>query len=114
MEISRPITDCNICQRVDSVLILQNVTKDVFAQYAYSSRPLLVKGATQSWNATKTFDFEFFKNLYTHTDGALESVEEECQFFPFRTDFVTLRDVFAMSSARAQGLETEKPWYIGW
>ncbi|XP_076326465.1 uncharacterized protein LOC143233751 isoform X2 [Tachypleus tridentatus] len=115
MEVTRPITDCNICKDVNSVIVLQNVTKEMFAKYAYMSRPVLVKYATKSWKALNTFNFSFFRNLYSEVAGAYKSVEDECQFFPFKTGFLHLEDVFNMPEERALMRSRDaKPWYIGW
>lgn len=114
MEATRPLTDCSICKGVNSVLVLENVTREEFAKVAYSSRPMLVKGATVNWSAMNTFNFSFFKNLYTDIDGAYDSIEEECQFFPFQTSFLSLREVFQMPERRARFDDGEEPWYIGW
>lgn len=76
--------------------------------------PVLIKDATQNWTAMRNFSFDFFKNLYTTTKDALTVIEEECQFFPYKTEFDTLADVFNMSAKRANFTPGEKPWYVGW
>ena len=60
------------------------------------------------------FDYDMFKYLYEHTDGAYESVEEGCQFLNFKSDLFTLREVFSMSDERAKHRPGEEPWYVGW
>ncbi|GAB6020399.1 hypothetical protein CHUAL_003101 [Chamberlinius hualienensis] len=116
MEISRPLSNCSLCENVRNVVVLDesNTTRENFARFAYTAHPVLVKRATLNWLATKTFSFDFFKQIYTNVDGAFNSVEEECQFFPFRTEFTSLREVFEMSNDRAKGLGSEKTWYVGW
>ncbi|KAG8236752.1 hypothetical protein J437_LFUL015581 [Ladona fulva] len=125
MEATRPLTDCNkVCKGVNSVLILENTTREEFSKIAYSSRPILVRGGAEHWPARRIFSFEFFRRLYegvgdgdivnTKRESYYQSVEEECQFFPFRTDFVSLREVFAMPQERANFSDGQKPWYIGW
>ena len=37
-----------------------------------------------------------------------------CQFFPYRTNFDTLQDVFNMDPDRAAFKPGTEPWYIGW
>lgn len=117
MEMSRPMTDCRICEDVHDFLVLDNPDRQEFAKYAYAARPILVRGATANWTAMQMFNFDFFKEVYTHIRGAHQAVEEECQFFPFRTEFLKLRDVFAMPRQRVN-LSSSKPdeesWYIGW
>lgn len=115
MEITRPLTDCKICRGVDSVIVFENVTKATFAKYAYSGKPMLVKGATNNWTALNYFNFTFFKKLYDSIDDAYQSVEEECQFFPYKTDFLSLEAVFHMPEEQAYMSDPHaKTWYIGW
>ncbi|KFM65238.1 hypothetical protein X975_05541, partial [Stegodyphus mimosarum] len=67
------------------------------------------------WNALNVFNYNFFKELYNSTEGAYRSVEEECQFFPFRTKFLSLREVFNMPEERAYMTSSDaETWYIGW
>lgn len=115
MEVTRPIADCKICKNVENFIVLQNVTKEEFAVYAYLGQPLLVHGGCLNWTALDVFDFDFFKSLYSSTTGAFESVEDECQFFPFRTKFLSLHEVFHMQEERAKMTSnTAETWYIGW
>lgn len=86
----------------------------MFQKYAYSSKPIIVKGAVSHWKAMHTFDYDMFKHLYEHTSGAYESVEEGCQFLHFKSDLFSLREVFAMTQERARNDEGEDPWYVGW
>ncbi|KAJ1522813.1 hypothetical protein ONE63_001966 [Megalurothrips usitatus] len=113
-EATRPIADCGICRGVDAVLELHNVSRAAFAGHAYSSRPILVKGAAAGWPAMHTFSYDFFKRIYEATEGAYESVEDECQLLTFKTEFLSLKDVFSMSRSRVLNLDGELPWYIGW
>lgn len=115
MEITRPITDCKICKNIESFTVLENVTKNEFAHYAYLGHPLLVKGGCSNWSALDVFDFDFLKALYEKTPGAYRSVEDECQFFPFRTTFLSLQEVFNMPEKRAKMTSPNvETWYIGW
>ena len=115
MEIARPLMDCKLCRDLRQVPVEKNISKELFMEkYAYTGVPVLVKNATNTWTAMSNFSFHFFKDLYTNTKGALQSVEEECQFFPYKTEFETLADLFNISDARANFSEGEKPWYIGW
>lgn len=114
-ELARPLTKCGICRNLDSVPIEHDINAvDFRRKYAYSSVPVLIKDATNEWSAMSVFSYQFFKDLYTGTEGALHYVEEECQFFPYNTDFKTLKDVFNMSGERAKFKDGETPWYIGW
>lgn len=113
-EATRPVTDCSICENVTEVLSLQNISRENFAKFAYTSRPLVIRNAAAHWPAMKVFNFEFFKELFENIEGSYESVEEECQFLTFKTEFLSLKDVFNMSKKRLENAEGEKPWYVGW
>lgn len=110
-DIFRPqISDCSYCQ-IDSIHIRNNLTDEEFYdKYAYTGIPLLVSDGMKGWN-TDVFSFQYFKQLYH------EKTEEDnkgCQFFPYRTDFNTLQDVFNMDADRAAFKPGSEPWYIGW
>lgn len=113
-EFTRSISNCDYCRDVEAPLILPNLTREEFRPYAYSSRPMIVKDAIRDWPARDAYTLEFFRDLYEQVEGAYESVEEECQFLRFKSDFANLREVFAMSEARALHREGEDPWYVGW
>ncbi|XP_006625108.1 uncharacterized protein LOC102672593 [Apis dorsata] len=112
-EFTRPISNCDYCRDVTSALILSNLTREEFKQYAYSSIPMIIKHAASNWPASKVFSWKFFKDLYENIDGAYDSVDE-CQFLHFKSNFTNLRDVFAMNEKRAMQLNDEDPWYVGW
>lgn len=113
MEATRPLTECHTCTDIDGPIVLHNPTRQQFAKIAYSSTPVLVKGAAKKWPALKTFSYEFFAELYDSIAGAYQSVEDECQFLPFKTNFLSLQEAFHMNTERAQ-LKSAQPWYIGW
>lgn len=113
-EFTRPVSNCDFCRGVNSALVLNNLTKEEFQKYAYSSKPIIVKKAASHWMASKVFSLQFFRSLYEQIHGAYESVDEECQFLHFRSNFANLKDVFSMSEQRAMNLPGEEPWYIGW
>lgn len=94
--------------------MLQNVTREEFAPYAYSSKPIVIKRAFLHWPAMKYFDFKFFKELYESVEDSVKSVDEECQFLHFQSNFISLRDVFAMRRERIERRPGEKSWYVGW
>ncbi|OAD52581.1 hypothetical protein WN48_00740 [Eufriesea mexicana] len=112
-EFTRPISNCDYCQNVTSALTLPNLTREEFEQYAYSSRPMVIKHAASHWPAAKVFSWKFFKDLYENIDGAYDSVDE-CQFLHFKSNLTNLRDVFAMSEERAIQHNGQDPWYVGW
>ncbi|KAJ2943673.1 hypothetical protein O0L34_g16786 [Tuta absoluta] len=113
-EATRPLADCAYCTNVTKPIILRNITKRDFTQYAYSSGPIIVKNAISHWRATKEFNYRFFKRLYEKTSGSYESIEEGCQFLNFKTDLFTLKEVFSMPDDRVKNKPGQKPWYIGW
>lgn len=113
-EFTRPVSNCDFCRGVKSALVLNNLTKEEFKKYAYSSKPIIIKKAASHWLASKVFSLQFFRSLYEQINGAYESVEEECQFLHFRSNFANLKEVFSMSEQRAMNLPGEEPWYIGW
>lgn len=113
-EATRPLSDCHFCTNVTTATVLPNLTHKEFSRYAYTSKPIVVKGAFLNWPAMKVFDFEFFKQLYEGIEGAYRSVDEECQFLHFQSNFISLRDVFAMSHERRKNYPGQVPWYVGW
>jgi len=38
--------------------------------------------------------------------------EDECQFFPYRTEFISLEQALNMSKERSEW--KAEPWYFGW
>lgn len=115
IEMSRPVANCKFCRTLDSIPVEYSIsTEDFSMKYAYTSVPVLIRDATNTWNAMSNFSFRFFKDLYTSSEDILTTTETECQFFQWNTDIDTLRDVFNMSDARANLAEGEKSWYIGW
>lgn len=81
-------------------------------EYAYSGIPVLVKGGASHWPALETFSFKYFKKLYIRMKALEKFEERQCQFFSYKTNLRTLRDVFEMSKKRA-ALKKDQ-WYIGW
>ncbi|XP_071106691.1 uncharacterized protein [Haliotis cracherodii] len=114
-EMARPLADCEICRGLTSVPTERGISTERFVEkYAYSKVPVLIKEGTTNWTAMETFSYQFFKQLYTGTKGALVSVEEECQFFPYKTEFATLEEALNMTDERAALQPGEDPWYFGW
>ncbi|XP_033342463.2 uncharacterized protein LOC117229780 [Megalopta genalis] len=107
-KIFRPAEDCSICRDVQQVDRISNVVPGTFEErYAYSGRPVVVTDATTNWTAPGIFSFAFFKSLY---DGE----NANCQFFPYKTGFKGLQDVFNMSASRSLLEKGTEPWYVGW
>lgn len=113
LDLFRPPVNCSICQHVDTVDVVSDLSKEEFLQkYAYTGRPVLIRNGSKNWSALSHFNFEFFKNIYPKDSPVLQSEDSDCQFFPYRTSFESLGEVFSMPErmAKMEG----KPWYIGW
>jgi hypothetical protein len=113
-EATRPVSDCSFCTNITKPIILGNVTREEFAPFAYSSKPIVIKQAFLHWPAMKYFNFNFFKELYSSISDSYKSVDEECQFLHFKSNFISIRDVFEMSEARINNKPGEESWYVGW
>lgn len=113
-EATRPVEDCSYCINVTEATILPNLTREEFALYAYSPKPIVIKKAALHWPAMQMFTFKFFKDLYGRIDESFNSVDEECQFLHFKSDFIYFKDVLHMNEKRARNDPGEKSWYVGW
>ncbi|RUS88318.1 hypothetical protein EGW08_003889, partial [Elysia chlorotica] len=110
--LARPPIDCGFCEGVSAVLEVANVSQVDFSEnFAYSGQPVVVSDGCSSWSAVDVFSFEFFRDLYgTRGHGGRAS----CQFFPYKTEFRELSEVFEMDENRVLQKEGYPPWYIGW
>lgn len=113
-EATRPIKDCSFCVDVTKPIILNNLTKNEFLSYAYSSKPIVIQKAFLHWPAVNLFSLQFFKSLYNKTDDAYRSVDEDCQFLHFKSDFISIQDVLSMSEERSLNPPSDESWYVGW
>lgn len=76
---------------------------------------MIIKRAVADWPAMHLLNFTYLKNLYSSVPGAIDYIHEECQFLHFKSNFVTLHDVFSMSDSRINNTDdNEDPWYVGW
>ncbi|XP_053637047.1 uncharacterized protein [Cherax quadricarinatus] len=116
MEATRPRTKCErVCSDMGGPIILSaNISRDEFERWAYLSRPLVVRGAAAYWAALERFSVVFFRSVYDSIEGSYDAVTDDCQFLPFRTEFVDLRAALDMHPARAARLPGTPPWYFGW
>jgi hypothetical protein len=73
-----------------------------------------VTDAMSNWTATNVFSFQFFKEIYSKDSPALDGYDIDCQFFPYKTQFKSLREVLNMSPQRARLDYGSDPWYVGW
>lgn len=114
-DIFRPPVDCSFCKDLKEVKTLYNISQEEFEQlYAYSGVPVVIGDGTANWTAPKVFSFEFFKDLYKNGSVALHRQLQNCQFFPYQTEFEHLGEVLHMSKERALMMDGSKPWYVGW
>lgn len=115
LDFFRPVTNCDICRNLHEVDRVANITPEEFeAKYAYSGRPVVITDGAKNWSAPKVFSFKYFKELYPEGSPVLKNVKENCQFFPYKTSFENLGEVFQMSEERANLQDGQTPWYIGW
>lgn len=56
-----------------------------------------------------SFSFDFFKDLYNTTNPYKENDSLGCQFFPYKTNFKNLQQVFRMNMK-----QLGSSWYVGW
>ncbi|XP_065314994.1 bifunctional arginine demethylase and lysyl-hydroxylase JMJD6-like [Gordionus sp. m RMFG-2023] len=114
-DVFRPPVNCEKCRNISGIPKISNITQLQFElEYAYSLQPIVITDAQINWTAKNTFNLEFFKNVYKEGSPVLEKSEKNCQFFPYKTEFKSLVQVFNMSKERAKLEDNSKPWYVGW
>lgn len=110
-----PVKSCDFCRGVKSVKKVENISQEQFEKlYAYSGRPVVVTDGAKNWTAFRHFSYDFLKTIYSKNSSALRGVEENCQFFPYKSPFKKLEEVFEMSDEQAYMKDKSSPWYIGW
>ncbi|XP_072024428.1 bifunctional arginine demethylase and lysyl-hydroxylase PSR-like [Amphiura filiformis] len=111
----RPPVNCSVCANVTQVDRVEKLSSDDFVKYyAYSGHPVVITDATVNWTANSHFTFNFFKSIYDKESPVLDGEDENCQFFPYKTKFENLGEVFQMSASRSMLTDGSDPWYIGW
>ena len=113
LDMFRPPVNCSLCKEVHKVDRVSALSRDEFVRkYAYTARPVVITDGTKDWTAPQYFSFNYFKSIYGPDSPVLLSEDQKCQFFPYKTSFTSLKEVFNMSEkdANMEG----KPWYIGW
>ena len=114
-DFTRPPVDCSICRGLVNVTKRSKLPKSVFeAQYAYSGVPVIITDGAENWTAVNHFSFQFFKSIYAEDSPVLLQEESHCQFFPYKSNFESLAEVFSMSEDRANLKDGTDPWYSGW
>lgn len=116
MEATRPHTKCErVCSAVGGAMELSaNISQEEFGRWAYLSQPLVVRGGAAHWPALDKLTVGFLQSLYNSIEGSYEAVAEDCQFLPFRSEFLDLRSALSMHPARAAARRGTKHWYFGW
>ncbi|XP_075734164.1 uncharacterized protein LOC119176900 [Rhipicephalus microplus] len=103
-----PPVDCTICKNLKKVSRRSSLSRyDFETEYAYTGIPVVVTDGASNWTALQTFSLSFFENVYQN--AAFKMSRNACQFFPYKTEFRSLEEVFSMSAERSR-----LPWYIGW
>ena len=106
--------DCAFCKDISNVAKVSNLRQQIFIdKFAYSGRPVIIEDATADWTASAVFNFQFFKELYSENNLLLHQTTPSCQFFPYKTNFGSLADLFNSSYADPNHTNS-KPWYVGW
>ncbi|ODN04824.1 hypothetical protein Ocin01_01817 [Orchesella cincta] len=112
MEMTRPVADCGFCSSSDLIIEMDEVpSKTEFAKVAYLSKPVIIRGGGKRGGMPEGFDFHKLKEIFQSEPGGVDAVSEECQFLPFRSPFISLREAFDRISENSSW---EEPWYIGW
>lgn len=114
IELTRKPTNCSlVCEGLMEIPRVSELSKEEFvSKYAYTGRPVVVIDAAKNWSAVDRFNFTFFKELFEKNKDAYRVNEDECQFFPYRTEFISLKQALNMSKDRSEW--KGKPWYFGW
>ena len=114
-EMVRPIFNCELCRNYTRIERIPKISRQEFLEkYAYTTLPVVITGATESWKALDTFSFRYFKWLYTQHEGGMASVDKDCQFFNWGYPFESMQHVFNMTDAQADLKPGEESWYVGW
>lgn len=106
--------NCDFCQNVTEIVRVANIVSTEFERnFAYNARPVIVTDATVNWTASNTFDFWYFQRVYRSADES-NGDELNCQFFPYKTEFKTLREALSIPTERVNYEHGTQPWYFGW
>lgn len=93
---------------------IKNISPSDFEEnYTSKIKPVVVSDGTKDWSSIDTFTFDFFKKLYEPTFDD-DNVKQDCQFFPYKTNFKSLQEALSMNSSRSKLEAGTESWYIGW
>eukprot|EP00794_Sanderia_malayensis_P018162 gene18162-19975_t len=113
LDMFRPPQDCSFCEGISKEDRVANLSVEQFKKnHAYSGKVTVITDAMTDWTAKKYFSLKFFKKVYGPNSPVLESASKDCQFFRYKTDFNSVREVFNMPK-KMQKMEG-RPWYVGW
>lgn len=114
LDFFRPPVNCDFCEGIKGFDRVQNLSTDEFVEkYAYSGRPVIITDATKNWAAVDHFSFDFFRKLYKKKSPVFNPDKgKDCQFFPYKTSFKDLKDVFKMPLEMVE--MKGHSWYVGW
>ena len=111
LETFRPPVECSFCKELSYIERVSNLSQKTFEEkYAYSGIPIIVTDGAKNWSALDIFSFDYIKSVYKI--GTSRTSCQVCQFFPYKSKFKNLDDVFQMPFEMKQ-MKSE-PWYIGW
>uniref|UniRef100_A0A915HUX7 Uncharacterized protein n=1 Tax=Romanomermis culicivorax TaxID=13658 RepID=A0A915HUX7_ROMCU len=116
-DLFRPLVDCGkICGNLRKINRLKNLPAgggSIFeTEYLSQGRPVVIEDALKNWTALRSFNFEFFVDLYLEGEDKLYVDDgRNCQFFRYRTNFSSLRD--ALKTLK-QNTRLRNDFYIGW
>ncbi|PAA88703.1 hypothetical protein BOX15_Mlig028714g2 [Macrostomum lignano] len=87
-----------------------NISRARFRElYAYTGRPVLVKGAASDWPAKQNWNLTFFRDLYDRYPDSYRTQKRRARYLPFRIELQTFYEALHMSEERQQ-----QPYYFGW
>ncbi len=113
LDVFRPPQDCSFCEGIAKEDRVANLTAEDFKQHhAYSGKITIITDAMKDWTAQNHFSLKFFKKVYGKDSPVLDSSSKDCQFFRYKSDFNSLREVFNMPKKMQKG--KGKAWYVGW
>ena len=128
--ITIPTANCHsMCQGITEVPALAKISSlEFLAKYAYSGRPLIIRNATDGWQAMEKFEFNFLKRIFqSHAENLVAisfiasksntklspenaKLLDTCRFFPFNTDARNLAEFLNISKTKF----VEGNYYVGW
>ena len=111
-EFAMKLGDCECCKNVGESLLIEDISPEEFmSKYAYSTKPLLMKGAASNWPAMDVFTFKYFQELYSKNPKSLENDATKGQFFAYSSG---MEDINELMRKLDDDQSYQSKWYIGW